>query len=56
MRLVGWPTGYSEEEGLLPIDLQDIDFHGTPEELRALADFLKRAADKLAKAEKEKQD
>lgn len=56
MRLVGWPTKYSEEEGLLPIDLQDVDFHGTPEELRALAEFLEKAADKLAEAEKAKQD
>lgn len=33
MRIVGWPSVWKEEEGLLPVDVQDIDIHLSTEEL-----------------------
>ena len=53
MRLTGWPTNWNREEGLLPVDIQDVDIHGTPEELRVLAEFLVRAADAASRARAE---
>lgn len=48
MRLIGWPTLFDKEQGLLPIDLQDVDVVATSEELRVLAKFLEQAADKIS--------
>jgi hypothetical protein len=56
MRLTGWPTKWNREEGLLAVDMQDVDIHGTPEELRALADFLVRAAGEAARARDERRE
>lgn len=56
MRLVGWPTNYKSEEELLPIDLQDVDLHASPEELVALIAFLEKAVGELTTAKKEKLD
>ena len=40
MRIVGWPTVWKEEEGLFPVEVQDIDIHLNTEELTQLATFL----------------
>lgn len=53
MRIVGWPSNFDKEEGLSPIDLQDVDFLANPDELRALAKFLEQAADKVSQASQE---
>ena len=53
MRLVGWPEKWNEEEGLLPVYLTDIDFHASPENLRALARFFESAAEEVEKAMRE---
>ncbi len=47
MRVIALPTTWSEEEGLQPIDVQDIDVIVTSSELEALADFFGRAAKTL---------
>lgn len=47
MRLVAWPSTWKEEEGLLPIDVQEIDLIGTPDEIRSIAAFLVDAASQL---------
>lgn len=44
MRIVGWPSEWKEEEGLLPIEVQDIDLHLSNEELAKLANFLLAAS------------
>lgn len=51
MRLVGLPTEWKLEEGLLPLDVQDVDIHATPDELQRLADFFGAAAASAATAE-----
>lgn len=43
MRGIALPTTWSEEEGLQPIDAQDLDVIVTSLELEALADFFGRA-------------
>ncbi len=48
MRLVGLPTEWNPDEGLIPIDVQDVDIHATPEELQRLADFFSAAATSAA--------
>ena len=40
MRIVGWPTVWKEEEGLLPVEVQDIDIHLNTEELTQLVTYL----------------
>jgi len=47
MRIIGLPTTWSEEDGLQPIDVQDIDVIVTSSELDALANFFVRAAKTL---------
>ena len=47
MRLVGLPNSWNPDEGLIPLDLQDIDIHATRDELRVLANFF-AAASQLA--------
>jgi hypothetical protein len=44
VRIIALPTVWDEAEGLLPIDVQDIDLIVSPEELDSLADFFARAA------------
>jgi hypothetical protein len=47
MHLVGWPEEWNNKEGLTPVYLSDIDLHASPEELRALAKFFEKAANKV---------
>jgi hypothetical protein len=54
MRLVGWPEEWNSEEGITPIHLSDIDLHASPEELRALARFFEKAANKVEVATRSK--
>lgn len=47
MRIVGWPEESDAEGGIDPVTIVDVDFHGTPEELRAIGNFLLKAAAEL---------
>jgi hypothetical protein len=47
MRITGWPLHADNDGCILPVNLADVDFHGTPQELRTIADFLLGAAAKL---------
>lgn len=47
MRIIGWPERPDVDGGILPVTIVDVDFHGTPEELRAIGDFLLSAAAEL---------
>lgn len=47
MRIVGWPEEPDVDGGILPVTIVDVDFHGTPEELRAIGEFLLKAAAEL---------
>jgi hypothetical protein len=47
MRIVGWPEEPDSHGGILPVTIVDVDFHGTPEELRAVGEFLLKAAAEL---------
>jgi hypothetical protein len=47
MRITGWPLHADSDGGILPGNLADVDFHGTPQELRKIADFLLGAAAEL---------
>ncbi|MBD3652761.1 hypothetical protein [Kangiella sp.] len=40
MELIGYPTEFNEDEGLIPIDIQDLQIKATSEELNKLANFL----------------
>jgi len=51
MRLIGWPSEPDVDGGILPVDLVDVDFDGTPQELREIGEFLLRAAAELEVAE-----
>ena len=44
MRMVAWPSSWKEDEGLLPVEVQEIDLMGTPEEIRSISMFLAEAA------------
>jgi len=44
MRLTCYPTEWDEDEGLSPIEAQDLQITASPEELRALAKFLVESA------------
>jgi hypothetical protein len=44
MRLIGWPTNWSPDEGLLPVEIQDVDVHASVEELKQLAALFSAAA------------
>lgn len=56
MRLVGWPANYDKDEGLQPLEIKDIDLHGTAEELRVLSQFLEQAAFQLDQAKTSNQE
>jgi len=47
MRITGWPLHADSDSCILPVNLADVDFHGTPQELRKIADFLLGAATQL---------
>jgi hypothetical protein len=47
MRITGWPLRADSEGCILPVNLADVDFHGTPQELRKIAAFLLGAAAEL---------
>ena len=53
MRIVGWPEESDEEGAILPVTLADVDFQGTPEELRAIGEFLLKSAVDLGIAQAE---
>jgi hypothetical protein len=47
MRITGWPLHADSDGYILPVNLADVDFHGTPQELRKVASFLLGAAAEL---------
>ena len=47
MRIIGWPEESDEDGAIFPVTVVDVDFHGTPEELRAIGEFLLKAAAEL---------
>lgn len=47
MRIVGWPEEPDADGCVLPVTIVDVDFHGTPKELRAIGEFLLKAAAEL---------
>lgn len=47
MRMIGWPEEPDEDGGILPVTIVDVDFQGAPEELRAIGEFLLKAAAEL---------
>ena len=49
MKLTGYKREFSPEEGLLPIEIQDLQITADAEELEALADFLLNCAKELKK-------
>ena len=51
MRIIGWPEEPDAGGAILPITIVDVDFHGTPEELRSIGEFLLSAAAKLETAQ-----
>jgi hypothetical protein len=51
MRIVGWPEDPDADGGIFPVSIADVDFHGTPEEIRSIAALLLRAADELDRAQ-----
>jgi len=51
MRIIGWPEETDADGAILPVTIVDVDFHGTPEELRAIGEFLLKAAAELELAQ-----
>ena len=51
MRILGWPERPDADSAILPVTIVDVDFHGTPEELRLIANFLLTAAAELDHAQ-----
>lgn len=47
MRITGWPLHADSDGCILPVNLVDVDFHGTPQERRKIAEFLLSAAIEL---------
>jgi hypothetical protein len=47
MRITGWPLHAESDGSILPVNLADVDFDGTAQELRKIAEFLLRAAAEL---------
>ncbi|HEY9031297.1 MAG TPA: hypothetical protein VIM93_08040 [Kangiella sp.] len=47
MELIGYPTEFNEEEGLVPIDIQDLQIKASPKELNQLAAFLIKCSKQL---------
>ena len=44
MRIIGFVEEPDVDGGILPVTIVDVDFQGTPEELRAIGEFLLKAA------------
>lgn len=51
MRIQGWPEELDRDGAILPVDIVDVDFYGTADELRLIANFLLRAATELDHAQ-----
>ncbi|WP_141829723.1 hypothetical protein [Herbaspirillum sp. SJZ107] len=51
MRIVGWPEEPDSEGGIDPVTIVDVDFHASPEELRAIGNFMLKAAAELESAQ-----
>ena len=49
MELIGYPTDFDEKEGLLPINIQDLQLIASPNELNKLARFLIECSEKIEK-------
>ncbi|NRR34294.1 hypothetical protein HSX11_29410 [Oxalobacteraceae bacterium] len=47
MRIIGWPEKCDEDGAILPVTIVDVDFQGTPEELRVIGEFLLATAAEL---------
>ena len=47
MRIIGWPEVPDAGGEILPVTIVDVDFHGKPDELRAIGKFLLNAANEL---------
>ncbi len=47
MRIIGFPEEPDEDGGISPVTIVDLNFHGTPEELRVVGEFLLKAAAEL---------
>lgn len=47
MRIIGWPEEPDEGGAILPVTIFEVDFQGTPEELRAVGEFFLKAAAEL---------
>lgn len=47
MELTGYPAESNEEEGLVPIDIQDLQIKASPKELNQLAQFLIECSKKI---------
>ena len=44
MRIYGYQSYWNEEEGVVPIDLQDVSFYASADELQRLSELFKDAA------------
>lgn len=51
MRIIGWPEETNADGAILPVTVVDVDFYGTPEELRTIGEFLLKAATDLELAQ-----
>jgi hypothetical protein len=51
MRILGWPEETDSDGAILPVNIVDVDFHGTADELRLIAHFLLKAATELDHAQ-----
>jgi len=51
MRIIGWPEQPDADNGILPVTITEVDFHGTPDELRTIGEFLLKAAAELGLAQ-----
>jgi hypothetical protein len=51
MRIFGCPEEPDADGAILPVTIVDVDFQGTSEELRAIGEFLLKAAAELDLAE-----
>ncbi len=47
MRVIGYPTEFKKEEGLQPIDIQDIQIQASIDELVELSTFLNECIHKF---------
>ena len=44
MKIIGYPTEWNEEEGLLPIEIQDIQIYANEKELKQIAALFDQSA------------